>query len=48
VPKAGIEPARAWPTAPSTQRVYQFHHFGNLGIKFSCIAPFRYSLALPP
>ena len=48
VPKAGIEPARAWPTAPSTQRVYQFHHLGNLGIKFSCIAPLRYSLALPP
>ena len=30
VPKAGLEPARGYPTAPSRQRVYQFHHFGTL------------------
>ena len=30
VPKAGVEPARTRSTAPSRQRVYQFHHFGTL------------------
>ena len=35
VPKARIELARALPTAPSTQRVYQFHHFGVLLILFT-------------
>ncbi len=30
VPKAGVEPARTRFTAPSRQRVYQFHHFGNV------------------
>ncbi len=30
VPKAGLEPARGYPTAPSRQRVYLFHHFGTL------------------
>ncbi len=29
VPKARIELARPWATAPSRQRVYQFHHFGT-------------------
>ncbi len=29
VPKARIELARPWVTAPSRQRVYQFHHFGT-------------------
>lgn len=28
VPKEGLEPSQALPTAPSTLRVYQFHHFG--------------------
>ena len=29
VPEAGLEPAQATPTAPSRQRVYQFHHPGT-------------------
>ena len=29
VPRAGLEPARAWLTTPSRWRVYQFHHLGN-------------------
>ena len=29
VPKAGLEPARDYPTRPSNVRVYQFRHFGN-------------------
>ena len=28
VPRAGLEPTQAMPTAPSRQRVYQFHHLG--------------------
>jgi hypothetical protein len=28
VPRAGFEPTQAMPTAPSRQRVYQFHHLG--------------------
>ena len=30
VPKGGLEPPRGNPTAPSRQRVCQFHHFGHL------------------
>ena len=30
VPKARFELARPWATAPSRQRVYQFHHFGTI------------------
>ena len=29
VPMAGVEPARLLGTAPSRQRVYQFHHIGT-------------------
>jgi hypothetical protein len=29
VPKAGLEPAQLYATAPSRRRVYQFHHFGK-------------------
>ncbi len=28
MPKGGLEPPRSISTAPSRQRVYQFHHFG--------------------
>ena len=29
MPMAGVEPARLLGTAPSRQRVYQFHHIGT-------------------
>ena len=32
VPKGGLEPPRGYPTAPSRQRVCQFHHFGEFFI----------------
>ena len=36
MPMAGVEPARLLGTAPSRQRVYQFHHIGTVW-KFSLL-----------